>query len=185
MKGCRVLTQEEITKIMGKMGSRDRLLVLTGLTYGLRVSESLKLTFGDFKGAYFTIDRRLSLKNSDVVTFPIPEPYRKMLNELRQAYTTNGITITHETPLFLNYKGQRMSRVAAHNAVKDACKKAGIQGKVCTHSFRKCFVTKVYEMVGKDLIRARHFSRHKSLSNLQYYIETTENTDLIHDLAWT
>lgn len=185
MKGTRVLTKEEVNRLMAEISPRDKLLILTGLTYGLRISEALRLKFGDFKGDYFVVDRRLSLKNSDVVTFPIPEPYRKLLNDVHVEYRKRGITVTEETPLFLSYQKKVMSRVAAHNAIKSACTKAGITGKVGTHSFRKCFVTKVYEMVGKDLIRARHFSRHKSLTNLQYYIETCEDTDLINDFAWT
>lgn len=185
MKGTRVLTKPEIDLLMANSEPRDKLLILTGLTYGLRISEALRLKFGDFKGDYFVVDRHLSLKNSDVVTFPIPEPYRKALREVRKTYEAMGLTVTNETPLFLSYQKKVMSRIAAHNAVKTACVKAGITGKVGTHSFRKCFVTKVYEMVGKDLVRARHFSRHKSLNNLQYYIETTENTDLINDFAWT
>lgn len=184
MKGCRVLTQEEITRLMGILSPRDKLLVLTGLTYGLRISESLRLKFGDFKGSYLVIDRKLSLKNSDVVTFPIPKPYRKLLNAVKSLYQAD-VEVTDDTGLFLNYQHKPMSRVAAHNIVRDACRKLNIAGKVNTHSFRKCFVTKIYEMVGKDLIRARHFSRHKSLSNLQYYIETTEDTSLINDFAWT
>lgn len=185
MKGSRVLAKPEIDALMAVLEPRDKLLILTGLTYGLRISEALRLKFGDFKGDYFVVDRRLSLKNSDVVTFPVPEPYRKLLREVRKGYEQMGVRVTNDTGLFLSYQKKPMSRIAAHNAIKEACAKAGITGKVSTHSFRKCFVTKVYEMVGKDLIRARHFSRHKSLTNLQYYIETCENTDLINDFAWT
>jgi site-specific recombinase XerD len=95
-----------------------------------------------------------------------------------------GVTVTQNTPLFLNHRGKCMSRVTAHKIIRKACKELGIGGKVATHSLRKAFVTKIYELTGHDIIATQKYSRHKNLTNLQYYIATTETTELINQL-WT
>ena len=50
MKGCRVLTDEEIRLILNELGVKDRALFLTCLTFGTRISEALDLTFADVVG---------------------------------------------------------------------------------------------------------------------------------------
>ena len=68
--------------------------------------------------------------------------------------------------------------------LKRLFKKARLDGKVNSHSFRKSFVTEIYRRTGKDLAQTRVYSRHNSLSSLQYYIETSADTGLVKDLSW-
>ena len=42
-------------------------------------------------------------------------------------------------PLFLTVFWNRLERIAAYNIIKDACKKAGLDEKVGTHTLRKTF----------------------------------------------
>ena len=55
MKGCRVLTSEEIRTVLNKADIRDKAMFLTQLTFGSRISETLKLTFGDVSGKYLAL----------------------------------------------------------------------------------------------------------------------------------
>jgi integrase len=183
VKGCRPLTDEEARDLSRLLGPRDRLLVLTGLTFGLRISEALRLDFGALNTSCYHVK---SAKGSDTVTFPVPKAIHRALQELEDHYRDLGVTVTDRTPLFLNYKlVKAMSRVAAWQALKKACQTLKLEGKVATHSLRKSMITKIYEMTGKDLIQTQKYSRHKSLGNLQYYIKTTESTDLVNELSWT
>lgn len=62
MKGCRVLEIEEVKALLDGLSRRDRLLMLTGLHFGTRISETLALTFGDVTGRFLSIK---SAKGSD------------------------------------------------------------------------------------------------------------------------
>lgn len=183
MKGCRVINEKEIKNILDSLNVRDRALVLTGLTFGTRISESLSLKFKDIEGSYLHIQ---SKKNSENISFPIPASYREIINELKAYYQEQGKEITPDTYLFLSRKGENspISRIQASRIIKDTCEAIGIDGKVNTHSFRKTFVTKIYNLTNYNIAQTKVYSRHKSLSNLDYYINTTQETNLINQLSW-
>jgi len=181
MKGCRVITQDEINRLKVELPPRDLLLMMTELHFGLRVSEALVLTFGDVASDSLEVK---SSKGSENVTFPITPEFKAMVDTLRASYVEAGYDVTSDTHLFLSQKGGAISREYASQSFKAACKRANITGKVNSHSFRKCFVTKVYEMSGFNIAVTKRYSRHKSLSNLDYYISTTNDTDLVKDLKW-
>lgn len=67
MKGCRVLTDDEIKLVLNELGVRDRVLFLTCLTFGTRISEALTLTFKDVAGNTLYIR---SKKGSETQGFP-------------------------------------------------------------------------------------------------------------------
>lgn len=183
MQGCRTLTPEEVTAILSDLNPRDRLIVLTGLTFGTRISETLALTFGDVAGKYLSIK---SAKGSDNATFPISAQYASAVEEARQSYISAGKTITADTPLFLSRKGYHkpITRQQASDIITAACERLGIDGKVNTHSARKTFVTRIYALTGKDIAQTKQYSRHKSLANLDYYINTTNDLSLVNALDW-
>ncbi len=183
MKGCRILEKQEIKKILNTLNVRNKLLVLTGLYFGTRISETLGLKFRDVSGKYISIK---SKKNSENVTFAITPDYRKAVQELKEDYAQKGIDVTEDTYLFLSREGQNSPIHKGHacKMIKKICNTIGIDGKVNTHSFRKTFVTAIYKESGCDIAQTKKYSRHKNLANLDYYIGTSENLDLIKKLSW-
>ena len=183
MRGCRILEADEVKSILEYLKIRDRTLILTGLFFGMRISEILELTFGHIKGTYIAIK---SKKGSDNQAFDIPAEYREAVDELKKHYEDQGVTITDKTPLFLSRKGKNNSitRQQASQIIRAVCEDLGIEGKVNTHSFRKTFVTKIYELTNFNIAETKTYSRHKSLANLDYYIATTGKTNLINNLSW-
>jgi len=183
MKGCRILTDNEIKLVLNELQIRDRTLFLTCLTFGTRITEALNLTFGDVSGKTLYIK---SIKGSDNQSFPIPEGYKKAIEELRNCYLNKGIDVTSQLPLFISQKGNSKSitRQLASHVIRKVSSKLNLDGKVNTHSFRKSFVTKIYELTGFNIAETKAYSRHKSLMSLEYYIKTTERTDLVKDLNW-
>lgn len=184
MKGCRVLANHEVQALLGDLSRRDRLLVLTGLTFGTRISETLALTFGQVEGRYLHI---ASAKGSNNVSFEVPVGYRTEVAALRTVYQTQGQTVNATTPLFLSRKGvnQAITRQQASEVITAACARLGIDGKVNSHSARKTFVTRIYHLTGKDIAETKKYSRHKSLANLDYYIGTTQDLSLVAQLDWS
>lgn len=181
MKGCRVLNQSEIELLKNNLSTRDRVLMMTGLFFGLRISEMLRLTVDDVSGPTLQVK---SAKGSENVTFPIPAQYRDEVAALLGEYAAAGISLNEHTPLFLSQKGGAISREHASRTIKKVCHDLEIKGKVGTHSFRKCFVTRIYESSGRDIVSTKKCSRHKNLSNLDYYIQTTHGTELVEKLEW-
>jgi len=181
MSGCRRLTDEEVERVFSEVSGKTKLLILVGLTYGTRISEALALTVGDLKGKFVTIQ---GLKGGQKQTYPIPEPVKKVVNEVIKIYKDSGINVVDTTPMFCGTGDICMSRQNASQQLKKAFKSAAIDGKVNTHSLRKSFVTKIYEATNKDIIRTRLFSRHSSINSLIHYIETCEDTNLICDFKW-
>ncbi len=103
MKGCRVLEAHEVQALLNDLALRDRGLVLTGLTFGTRISETLALTFGAVVGRFIHI---ASAKSSENVSFEIPASYHAEVLRLRSFYQQSGRTVTDTTPLFLSRKGK-------------------------------------------------------------------------------
>lgn len=183
MKGCRVLTDDEIKLVLNELHVRDRTLFLTCLTFGTRISEALALTFGDVAGKTLYLK---SKKGSDNQSFPIPASFKRSVEELKNWYEEKEMIIDEKSPLFISQKGNKQSftRQLASHVIKNVSRRLNLDGKVNTHSFRKSFVTKIYELTGYNIAETKAYSRHKSLVNLEYYIKTTENTDLVERLDW-
>lgn len=171
-------------QLLNELSLRDRLLLLTGLTFGTRISETLALTFKEVSGRFIHI---ASAKGSNNVSFEIPIRYRSEVEALRTFYTQIGRVITDESPLFLSRKGtnRAISRQHASEVITAACERIGIEGRVNSHSARKTFVTRIYHLSGKDIAETKKYSRHKSLANLDYYIGTTQDLSLVSQLDWS
>lgn len=75
-------------------------------------------------------------------------------------------------PLFPSRKGQglrAMSRIAAHDALKDAFETAGLNGKLGTHSLRKSYAQRLYEHTN-DIYAVQEMLGHKSVVTTQRYL---------------
>lgn len=191
MKGCRVLEMEEwklIKELLHQRGwIREEVLYLTSLNFGLRVEESLALRFRDVSGQFLYV---VSEKGSENQTFRIDEArgYRQKVFELSDWYEKRGVVIDGKTPLFMSQKGMHIKQAMSRNQVavilRGICRQLGIQGKVGIHSFRKMYVTRIYELSGRDTKETQKYSRHKNMASLPSYIATTEGTPLIGSLNW-
>lgn len=187
MKGSRVLTDEEVRLILNELKIRDRVMFLTCLTFGTRISEALALTFADVAGNTLYIR---SSKGSDNQGYPISSSFRKELNHLKRAYHLQGISVTADLPLFVSQKGKyqryrSVTRQYACTVLKRVARKIGLDShKISPASGRKTMVSRIYSLTGNCLLETKLYSRHRSLANLEYYIKTTESTDLVTQLNW-
>ena len=180
MAGCRMITEAEAARVIALADPPMKLFVLVGLTYGTRISEALSMTFGDIDSEWVRIK---GLKGGKTQNYPVTEQVAEACKGLRLEY--EGVDAS--TPLFLgrNSKTKSMTRQNLSQRLKKLFSLAGLDGKVNSHSLRKAFVTAIYRKTGKDLAQTRVYSRHTSLTSLQYYIETSSDTGLVKDLSWT
>ncbi len=178
MKGARPIKEEEIPVLLRELAIREKVLCLSGVHFGTRLSEALQLRFQDVAGSEVLIK---SLKGSDDQSYPIAPVYRGFVQVLKRAYEEQGRIIDGKSFLFLSRQGrqQRLSRQQASLIILKAVHASKLEGNVSFHSFRKYFINFIWKETGFNLAETRSYSRHASLSSLQAYIETTGNTNLV------
>ena len=75
-------------------------------------------------------------------------------------------------PLFPSRKGagrKAMTRKAAHDVLKDAFRKAGLNGKLATHSMRKSYAQRLYDET-RDLYLVKEMLGHASIETTLKYL---------------
>jgi integrase len=184
MKGCRFLNEKEVRKMLRNSDPVMKVFILCGLYFGTRVNETLKFTFKDFKGKTIQIN---SSKGSENISFDIPKKLKCEVTNLKKFYERKypHYNLSEDSPVFLSRQTKKsLTRQQISLNITIIKEKTGLEGKIGSHSFRKCFVNKIYEMTDKDLIQTKVYSRHKNLSNLEYYIKSSNETTLIKKLNW-
>lgn len=185
--GSRILTKEEVKQVLDHFkstNSRNYAAALMSVSIGTRITELLSLRWKDLDGKYVNVK---SLKGSNNASFPMSDELLKALNQLKQHYYNIGVQIDDNTHLFLSREGANKPLSSQHwnFIIRDACRKLGISGKVSNHSFRKCFITRIYEITGKDIFRTKVFSRHKSVSSLTPYVHASGDTSIVETIEWS
>ena len=120
----------KVEKILEKQSKRNLLFFTIGTNCGLRISDILRLNVGDVRGK--THIQIIEKKTGKFKKFPINSKLKPMFEE----YTKDKYS---DEPLFITIFGNRLERVAAYYIVRDACKAAGLEEKVGTHTLRKTF----------------------------------------------
>ncbi len=184
MKGCRPLTEEEVEVVSQSFGgeyeARDRALFLLGVKSGFRISELLSLRLGDLIQNDAMTDRvtvqRCNMKKKvegrTVLLHPdAKEALAVWLEELRGR---GGML--KETFVFQSKKGNNraISRVQAFRILQDAFDANELSGKLGTHSMRKTFATRVYDLLDRDLVKTQRALGHRNINSTVQYLSFRE-----------
>jgi site-specific recombinase XerC len=140
---------------------RDRLLALTGLLCGLRVSELHGLDVEDINRESATLMVRRGKGDKDR-SVPIPD---RLLTELAQflAGRTNG-------PVFLSRKwGARLGVRAMQLIVQRLGERAGLPRRVTCHQLRHSYAQRLLE-TGATIMEVRDLLGHSSVATTQVYL---------------
>jgi len=152
-------------------GLRDRALIELLYATGLRVSELVGLRTADVRlteGFLKTLG-----KGSKERIVPIGDEAANWVGKyLKDARPQ--LTKKREVPwLFLNNRGQRLSRVGFWKALKRYGSKAGIRGSLSPHVLRHSFATHLLDR-GADLRAIQAMLGHADLSTTQIYTHVLE-----------
>lgn len=150
----------KVEKILAKRNPRDLLLFAIGTNTGLRVSDILSLDIIDVKNRDF-IDI-VERKTGKHKRFPINDKIKNLI----KIYTVDKKT---NEPLFKTIYHNRMDRTYAYRIVNQACKKAGMEERVGTHTMRKTFGYHHYQKF-KDVALLQKIFNHYSPSVTLRYI---------------
>ena len=169
-----VLTIEEIDSIIAAIdmskaeGQRDRAIIETLYSCGLRVSELCNLRLSDlFLDEGFI---RVHGKGKKERLVPISQ---SAIDELRLWFASrDGIAIRpgHEDMVFVSFRrGTALSRITIFHIVKTLCEAAGIRSTVSPHTFRHSFATHLLEG-GANLRVIQEMLGHEEIGTTEIYM---------------
>lgn len=181
MKGTRPLDNDEIRRVTlcfeGTFDVRNRGLFMLGVSTGGRISELLSLRIGDVYQNDSAVSDLLFaksiVKGGEVSrAVPVNADGRQAIADLIGWHQAKYGNTEPERPLFPSRNGQgkkRMSRRTAHDVLKVAFFKAGLNGHLATHSLRKSFAQRLYDRTS-DIFAVQEMLGHKNVATTQRYL---------------
>ncbi|WP_346238140.1 site-specific tyrosine recombinase XerD [Niabella insulamsoli] len=168
-----VLSFTEIDRIIDQLdlskpeGTRNKAMLETLYSCGLRVSEAVNLRISQL---YLDVGFiRVLGKGDKERLVPIGSAAIKYINIYRENIRTHlNIKPGNEDILFLNKRGQKLSRVMIFLIIKDLVRKAGIEKTVSPHTFRHSFATHLIEG-GAHLRAVQEMLGHESITTTEIY----------------
>ena len=168
------LSVKEIDKIvaavdLGKpLGERNRAIIETLYSCGLRVSELTHLKISDlfFEEGFL----KITGKGNKQRFVPIGSLTQEYINEYRHE-TRLKLTIQngHEDILFLNRRGKQLTRAMIFTIVKRLAEKINLKKSISPHTFRHSFATHLLEN-GADLRAIQLMLGHESITTTEIYM---------------
>lgn len=159
-------------------GMRNKALIETMFSCGLRVSEAVGLKFSDIS---FTDEfvRVLGKGNKERLV-PIGSIAIKAIQLYRDTVRSHITPKTgHNDTVFLNARGTGLSRVMVFYILKDLAKRAGIHKNISPHTLRHSFATCLVE-AGADLRAVQQMLGHESITTTEIY--THLDREYLHDV---
>ena len=150
------------------LGERNRAIIETLYSCGLRVSELTHLKISDlfFEEGFL----KVTGKGDKQRFVPIGVNTQKFINLYRQHWRSLiGIDAEHKDTLFLNQRGKQLTRAMIFTIVKKLAEKAGIQKSISPHTFRHSFATHLLEN-GADLRAIQMMLGHESITTTEIYM---------------
>jgi integrase/recombinase XerD len=167
-----VLSLREINLLLDKanfksnLGLRDLAILELLYATGLRVSELIYLKIDDINMENRMLKCLGKGSKERIIPFGSKayQSLRLYLDKVRQKLVKNP----NEDILFLNSRGERLSRQGIFYLVKKYVRKAGIEKKVTPHTLRHTLATHLLEN-GADLRSVQEMLGHSDISTTQIY----------------
>ena len=172
------LSEEEVDRLLKEAdkagtaeGQRDANILELLYATGLRVSElvSLNVQDIDFEESYIRCWGKGSKER-------IVYAHDRALDGLQDYLSTSRMSLLgqnkDESALFVNHRGERLTRQWVWNILKTYSKRAGIDRKITPHTLRHSFATHLLQK-GASLRHVQELLGHSSISTTQVYTHLT------------
>ena len=150
-------------------GARDRAVLETLYSCGIRVSELVGLTDGDID---FTLGiLKVFGKGRKERIVPIGEKALAAIREYlpqRDGAMAGSLAAGGKAPIFINHRGGRLTSRSVARILQKHIQKCGLLRKVSPHALRHSFATHLLD-AGADLRAIQEMLGHVSLSTTQRY----------------
>jgi len=164
------LLLEQPSKLSTPEAKRDRAMLELLYATGMRASElvSLNLADIDIEGGYV----RCFGKGHKERLIPIYRQAALVLKEYLTEARPHLVRSSEEKALFLNRRGERLTRQGLWQILKGYAKEAGLEAKVTPHTLRHSFATHMLSG-GADLRSVQELLGHANISSTQVYTHLT------------
>ena len=149
-------------------GERNRAMLETLYSCGLRVSELINLKLSDlfFEEGFV----KVTGKGNKQRFVPIGESTEKYIVFYKELIRSHlQIHKGHEDTLFLNRRGRQLTRAMVFTIIKDLAVKIGLNKTISPHTFRHSFATHLLEN-GADLRSIQLMLGHESITTTEVYM---------------
>ncbi|HOZ85881.1 MAG TPA: site-specific tyrosine recombinase XerD [Niabella sp.] len=168
-----ILSFEEIENMIGQIdlskpeGERNKAILETLYSCGLRVSEAVNLRISQL---YLDVGFvRVTGKGDKERLVPIGSDAIKHITIYKEQIRSHiKVVPGNEDILFLNRRGQKLTRVMIFLIIQSLAKKAGITKTVSPHTFRHSFATHLIEG-GANLRAVQEMLGHESITTTEIY----------------
>ncbi len=154
-------------------GERNRAIIETLYSCGLRVSELTELKISDlfFEEGFLKVTGKGN-KQRFVPIGPLTQKYINLYKDHVRAQIK--IETAFNDTLFLNRRGKQLSRAMIFTIVKTLALEAGIQKNISPHTFRHSFATHLLEN-GADLRAIQMMLGHESITTTEIYMHVDKS----------
>lgn len=168
-----ILTVKEINNLIESVdeskpeSQRNRAILETLYSCGLRVSELINLRVSNlhFRMGFIKIDG----KGNKERLIPVSEDAKNEIKLYMKNYRSKlTIDPNDEDILFLNRRGQKLSRVMIFTIIKNLAEKANLGKSISPHTFRHSFASHLVEG-GADLRAVQEMLGHESILTTEIY----------------
>ena len=172
------LSEDEVARLLreaGKPGTseshRDATILELLYATGLRVSELVGLNVPDidFEESYI---RCWGKGSKERIVYLYPKALEEVKGYIAGARKALLGSRKGETALFVNHRGERLTRQWVWNILKTYSKKAGIDQRITPHTLRHSFATHLLQN-GASLRHVQELLGHSSISTTQVYTHIT------------
>ena len=165
------LLLEQPARLSSAEAKRDRAMLELLYASGMRISELVALNLGDVntEGDYFV---KCFGKGRKERIIPL---YEQIAKTVRQYIDEDRPKLAHgkkEDALFLNARGERLTRQGFWQKLKEYARSAGLGDKISPHTLRHSFATHMLSG-GADLRSVQELLGHANISTTQVYTHLT------------
>jgi len=148
------------------LGHRNKAIIESLYSCGLRVSELTSLKISDlfFDEGFI----KVSGKGNKERFIPIGNSTQKFITIWLDIRKHIAVSAEAKDILFLNYKGNKLTRAMVFTIIKQLVEKIGLQKTVSPHTFRHSFATHLLEN-GADLRAIQMMLGHESITTTEIY----------------
>ncbi len=177
------LSKEELTLLMnvayqagGNEGQRDATILELLYATGLRVGELVSLNVADID-LHESYIRCWGKGSKERIVHLYPKALKELNRYLSQARVALIVNRKNEPALFVNHRGERLTRQWVWNILKTYGEKAKIGRRITPHTLRHSFATHLLQN-GASLRHVQELLGHSSISTTQVY--THLSSDHVH-----
>jgi integrase/recombinase XerC len=172
----KAISVEEIERLLSApndrelLGARDRAILETLYSTGIRVSEVVGINRGDLDESGEAIIIRGKGRRERLVPLGSHAlaALRRYLDTLDAELARAGVSVAPEAALFVNKHGGRLSSRSVRRKVSKYLAEVGLDPDISPHTIRHSFATHLLEN-GADLRSVQELLGHQSLSSTQVY----------------